>query len=329
MQHDIIVENLRKDYKISRFTQGTILQKIYNSLRVSQDTFSAVSGVSFSIKKGERVALIGPNGAGKSTIIKALTGILYPTAGTISVLGQTPWLARKKLASKFGALFGQRSQLWYHLPVRDSFNVLGTIYNLDSNFFKQRLSYLIEKFDIKNLIDKRVNHLSLGERMKCELVAAILHKPQILFLDEPSIGLDVITKSIIRDLIKSESVEEGTTILLTSHDTGDIEEVCDRVIIIDKGKLILDNSINLLKKTYIKKKILSLTTEHEKINWSIPGTKIMSLSPHNIQIEVDIEETKLENIISQALSIAQLKDITIEDPNLEGIIREIYSNGKN
>lgn len=328
MQHDIIVENLRKDYKISRFKQGNILQKIYNSLWFSQDTFSAVSGVSFSIKKGERVALIGPNGAGKSTIIKALTGILYPTAGTISVLGQTPWLDRKKLASKFGALFGQRSQLWYHLPVRDSFNVLGTIYNLDSNFFKQRLSYLIEKFDIKNLIDKRVNHLSLGERMKCEIVAAILHKPQILFLDEPSIGLDVVTKSIIRDLIKSESVEEGTTILLTSHDTGDIEEVCDRVIIVDKGKLILDNSINLLKKTYIKKKILSLTTEEEKINWSISGTKIISLSPHNIQIEVDIEKTKMENIISQALSIAQLKDITIENPNLDVIIREIYSNGK-
>lgn len=181
-------------------------------------------GLSFTISRGERVAFIGPNGAGKSTTIKMLSGILYPTAGDISILGHTPWKDRRTMAYKIGTVFGQRSQLWYHLPAGDTFDLLASAYAIDRDDYKKRRAYLADVFHLEPLLNRPVRQLSLGERMRCEIAASLLHKPEILFLDEPTVGLDITARTAIRDLIRDASEQDGTTILLTSHDTGDMEK---------------------------------------------------------------------------------------------------------
>src|SRR5262249_31130071 len=199
----------------------------------------AVQGVSFAVGRGERVAFIGPNGAGKSTTLKMLTGILRPTAGHAEVAGLVPWQQRRRLARHIGILFGQRSQLWYHLPVRTSFDLLGRIYGLTRARQAERQERLAHAFAIRDLLDRPVSQLSLGQRLRCEVAASLLHAPAILLLDEPTIGLDVTAKAALRDHLNALSREENTTILLTSHDTGDIERICERVILIDHGRLLL------------------------------------------------------------------------------------------
>ena len=231
----------------------------------------AISALSFEIKTGERVAFIGPNGAGKSTTIKMLTGILHPTSGKIEVLGLVPWKDRHALGYQIGTVFGQRTQLWYHLPPSDTFELLSKIYEIDPKTYQNRLEELVALFEIGHLLGKPVRQLSLGERMRCEIVASLLHKPKILFLDEPTIGLDINAKLMIRGLLNKLSKEHGTTLFLTSHDTADIEQVCDRVIVLDKGMIITDSSLRDLKKTYMKKKILSLVTEEEVCRSTFPG----------------------------------------------------------
>jgi ABC-2 type transport system ATP-binding protein len=195
----------------------------------------AVKGTTFAVDEGERVAFIGPNGAGKSTTIKMLVGILYPTSGAARVLGRVPWKERQRLAYQIGAVFGQKSQLWYHLPPADSFDLLAHIYELDSTDYRQRLDFLVELFEIEGHLQTPVRKLSLGERMRCEIAASLLHRPRILFLDEPTIGLDVVVKQRIRDLILALNQEEGVTIFLTSHDAGDVEVLCKRAMVFRLG----------------------------------------------------------------------------------------------
>ena len=196
----------------------------------------AVKDITFSVDEGERVAFIGPNGAGKSTTIKMLVGILYPTSGQAQVLGKTPWRERQRLAYEIGAVFGQKSQLWYHLPPQDSFDLLARIYELDRSTYRQRLAYLVELFEIGDHLPVPVRKLSLGERIRCEIAASLLHRPRILFLDEPTIGLDVVVKQRIRDLILDLNQQEGVTIFLTSHDAGDVEILCKRAMVITTGR---------------------------------------------------------------------------------------------
>lgn len=220
----------------------------------SKTIVPAIQDLSFSIQPGERVAFIGPNGAGKSTTIKMLTGILYPSSGQIEVLGLVPWKQRKALGYQIGTVFGQRSQLWYHLPSADTFDLLARIYELGKGTYQKQLKALIEVFEIAPFLHKPVRQLSLGERMRCEMVASLLHQPKILFLDEPTIGLDVNAKLNMRHLLNRLGKEQGTTLFLTSHDTADIEQVCKRVLILDKGTLVRDSSLKELKKNYVKKK---------------------------------------------------------------------------
>jgi ABC-2 type transport system ATP-binding protein len=284
----------------------------------------AIDEISFSIKQGERIAFIGPNGAGKSTTIKMLTGILHPTSGQVEVLGLTPWKERSKLGYKIGTVFGQRTQLWYHLPPSDTFDLLSKIYEMDRALYKAHLAELIEAFEIGPFLHKPVRQLSLGERMRCEIVASLLHRPEILFLDEPTIGLDINAKLKIRNLLSRLSKDFGTTLFLTSHDTADIEQVCDRVLILDKGTIMLDSTLKELKRTFIKKKVLALTCDEESLHLDLPGVKVLENAAHHFVCEIDLNITPIERVIQEALKHTSLKDITIEDPSMEEIIRTLY-----
>ena len=323
MDHAIQVENLSKQFYTKETFPG-----IYGALKglffARKQQIDAIANLSFEIKTGERVAFIGPNGAGKSTTIKMLTGILHPTSGGIKVLDLVPWKDRHSLGYQIGTVFGQRTQLWYHLPPSDTFMLLSKIYEIDPRSYQERLQGLVALFEIAHLLQKPVRQLSLGERMRCELVASLLHRPKILFLDEPTIGLDINAKLMIRGLLNKLSKDYGTTLFLTSHDTADIEQVCDRVIVLDKGRLIKDSTLRDLKKTYMRKKVLTLVTEHEKLPLQLPGMCVLENGQHHFCCELDIEVTPIERVIQEALKLTSLKDVTIEDPSMEKVIRLLY-----
>ncbi|MFZ4772963.1 MAG: ABC transporter ATP-binding protein [Chlamydiia bacterium] len=319
----IEVTNLCKNFTIQQTTPG-ILGALKGLFFSKKRNFSAIENISFSIKHGERVAFIGPNGAGKSTTIKMLTGILHPSSGSIEVLGLVPSKQRHALGYKIGTVFGQRTQLWYHLPPSDTFELLSKIYEIDRPVYETRLKELVELFEITTFLDKPVRQLSLGERMRCELVASLLHNPKILFLDEPTIGLDINAKLKIRGLLNKLSKEYGTTLFLTSHDTADIEQVCERVLILDQGTIVLDSTVKELKKNYVKKKILTLTTDTEKLTLDLPGVKMVESSDHQCIYEVNLEMITIDQVIHETLKKTSLKDVTIEDPSMEEIIRTLY-----
>lgn len=326
MQEVIKVKALRKNFSVRQNYPG-ILGAVKGLFLGKTIDLVAIKDLSFSIKEGERVAFIGPNGAGKSTTIKMLTGILHPTDGEIAVLGLVPWKDRSKLGYKIGTVFGQRTQLWYHLPPADTFDLLAKIYELDQSFYQRQLKELTEAFEITHLLSKPVRQLSLGERMRCELVASLLHNPKILFLDEPTIGLDINAKLKIRGLLNKLSNEHGTTLFLTSHDTADIEQVCERVIVLDNGIIIHDSSLKELKRTYVRKKILSLVTDLENLSLSLPGMKILENGNYHFVCEIDLAQTPIDQVIHEALKLTGIKDVTIEDPSMEEIIRTLYGTG--
>lgn len=256
----ILVDHLVKDFDVRIPAEG-VMAGVKNLFSPQIETVRAVNDLSFTIQPGERVAFIGPNGAGKSTTIKILSGILHPTAGRVEVGGFAPSRDRSKLAHIIGTVFGQRSQLWYHLPAADTFELLSYVYDIDRDDYKNRIRELVDRFQIDDLLRQPVRQMSLGQRMRCEIVASLLHRPKILFLDEPSIGLDVDAKTIIRDLIREASVQDGVTILLTSHDTGDMEKVCERAIIIDHGQLVSDSSVDELRRAVPETAIQTVQTQ--------------------------------------------------------------------
>lgn len=319
----IEVKNLRKTFKIRQ--KAGFLKSF---LSPQYHEIEAVKNLSFTLQKGERVAFVGPNGAGKSTTIKMLSGILFPTEGQVLINGLTPWIDRNKMAYQIGTVFGQRSQLWYHLPARDTFELLSYAYEMDRDIFKKRLGVLVDAFDAGALIEKSVRQLSLGERMRCEIIASLLHKPSILFLDEPTVGLDIVSKGIIRDLVKQTSEQDGTTVLLTSHDTGDMERVCDRVIVIDHGECVTDQQVKDLRTGYIKEKIITLAMKNEAIELGMNGVRVIEQFPHHLKIAVDISVTSVESLLQAAMSKTSLDDITVEDPPTEDIIKAIYGGMK-
>ncbi len=310
----------------------------------------AVKQISFCLEPGEVLAFIGPNGAGKSTTIKILTGILYPNAGRASVLGLTPWQQRRKLAFHIASAFGQKSQLWYHLPPQDTFDLLARIYELDMNEYRKRRAFLVDVFDIADYIRTPARKLSLGERMRCELAAALMHRPSVVFLDEPTIGLDVIAKQRVRDLIGQLNIEEGLTVFLTSHDAGDIEQVCRRAIVINHGEIILDTPVARMKRDYLKVKTVDLLLEEAattllkadaesgKLQLSIQspstiheemleteGITVLKAKGHGLKLEIDTALCPLEPIIAAIMQHCHILDMTIADPPMEEIIAKIYS----
>lgn len=296
--------------------------------RKKGESFTAVDGINFSIAAGERVAFIGPNGAGKSTTLKMLTGILYPSGGMATVAGFTPWEQRQKLAYEIGIVFGQRSQLWYHLPVRDSFDLIGKIYDVPDIDYQKRLAHIVDVLQIGDLVGQTVKSLSLGQRMRCEIAASLLHKPKILFLDEPTIGLDVTAKALLREHLKDLADTEETTIMLTSHDTGDIEEICDRVILINHGQILLDKPLRDLRSEFLTKKEITLITDEEDPQINLEGTEIVGRDRHRITLSVDQAKYPINRVVAQALQALSVRDISIENAPLETIIRHLYGDKK-
>ena len=284
----------------------------------------AVTGIDLRIEPGEVLAFIGPNGAGKSTTIKMLTGILYPTSGEARVLGLVPWRERHKLAFRIASVFGQRSQLWYHLPPGDSLDLLARIYELDPHIYRERLKHLVDQFEIGPLLDVPVRKLSLGERMRCEIVGSLLHRPAIVFLDEPTIGLDVVAKQRIRQHIQELNAQEGTTVFLTSHDAGDVEQLCRRVIIINHGSVVFDESVVALKQRFMRAKRIELKLLEPTAQFDLRGLQVVRQEPYVLDLDVDTGMQPIEGVIARLVERGGVADITIEDPPLEAIIAEMY-----
>lgn len=321
--HIIEVKNLIKNFQLKQKQPG-LLGGLRSLIAPQCKNVLAVDDISFSVTEGELVAFIGPNGAGKSTTIKMLTGILFPTSGHMSVFGLTPSQDRQKLAYHIGSVFGQKPQLWYHLTPVDTYNLYSRIYELDRTMYQDRLKMLVDAFEIGNLMNIPVRKLSLGQRMRCEIVASLLHKPKIIFLDEPTIGLDVIAKQHIREVILFLNKAERATIFLTSHDAGDIETLANRTIVINHGKIIFDDSTDMLKKNFIKTKIIELVTEDSLEQFTFDGGTIIEKNKHTIRIELDTTKTPIDKLLSYAVNSFDIRDINIFEPPMEEIIADIY-----
>lgn len=316
MPKAIEVNNLSKKFML---TSGGLFK------RCLRDVW-AVKDISLGIEPGQSVAFIGPNGAGKSTTIKMLTGILEPTSGKAQILGLTPWKERTKLAMSIGAVFGQRSQLWYHLPPTDTFDLLAKIYGLDSNTYRSRRQLLVEKFNLAPILSTQVRKLSLGQRMKAEIAASLLHSPRVLFLDEPTIGLDVVARMELRELIRNWNTEDGLTILLTSHDAGDIEAVAERVIVVNHGQVVLDDTVDKMRRDYLGTKVLEVKFHDSVPEINFSGVTVVERSDYVLKLEVDTSRTPIQKVMSEVVQTSEVADITIEDPPLESIIAHIYGS---
>jgi ABC-2 type transport system ATP-binding protein len=284
----------------------------------------AVRDISFDVERGERVAYIGPNGAGKSTSIKILTGILHPTEGEASVLGVVPWTDRKRLAARIGTLFGQRSQLWFELTPRQSYRMLAAIYGLDEQRERARIGELAELLEAADLFDQPVRSLSLGQRMRCELAACMLHEPEVLFLDEPTIGLDLLAKQRFRELLVRLNEERDTTIFLTSHDVADIEHVARRAIVINHGAVIYDDEVAAMRRSLLATKLVEVGLGEPRPPLVLDGITVVEHSTTTMKLIVDTTTTPIRFVLDALLDGHAVADISVVDPPLEQVIAEIY-----
>lgn len=323
----ITVKNLSKDFKVKIKEKG--LKGSFKSLiKPKYKIIKAVKNISFEVEKGEMIAFIGPNGAGKSTSIKMMTGILFPDKGNIDILGLNPVKNRKKLAYEIGCVFGQKEQLWTHLTPYDNFKFFGAIYDIPSSIVEKKIAELKELFELDEFINTPVRNLSLGQRIRCEIVASLIHEPKVLFLDEPTIGLDPVVKENIRVLIKRMNKEYKTTVVLTSHDVSDIEKLCKRVIIVNKGQIVLDDSMENLKYHYLNKKIVEAKMKEQVNLDDEDGITILKDKGYNLKIEVDTTKRSVSDAL-KLLNPDNIIDINISNVPLEDIISNIYKDGEN
>jgi ABC-2 type transport system ATP-binding protein len=324
----IKVHNLQKTFQSKRKAAG-LGGSIRSLFKPEYGSVTAVNNLSFEMEAGELLGFIGPNGAGKSTTIKMLTGILHPSGGEASVLGFTPWKDRQKLAFQIGTVFGQRPQLWYHLPAIDTFTLFGKIYELDDRETKKRIDFLSEAFEMQDLLEVPVRKLSLGQRMRCEVAASLLHRPKLILLDEPSIGLDVVAKQNIRDAIRRMNQEEGVGVLLTSHDAGDLEALCRRVIIVNHGQIVYEDKVSSLKRKYLTTKMVEVRYAKEIAkDFSIRGVEILKVGHYGVKLKFDSARTSVDSVLANISAAGDVVDITISDPPLEEVIAKIYEQAK-
>jgi ABC-2 type transport system ATP-binding protein len=324
----IIVSHLRKMFQSKRKAAG-MRGSLRSLVRSEYTAIEAVCDLSFEMEPGELLGFIGPNGAGKSTTIKILTGILYPSSGDVRVLGYQPWKERQKLAYHIGTVFGQRPQLWYHLPAIDTFLLFGKIFEMEDAEVKRRIHFLSEAFTIGDLLETPVRKLSLGQRMRCEVAASLLHKPRLLLLDEPSIGLDVVAKQHIRDAIRTMSQEEDVGVLLTSHDASDLEALCKRVIIINHGQIVYEDKVSNLKRKFLTRKLVEVRyAEEVQPSFSIAGVEILKIGHYGVKLQFDSHHTPVGTVLTQLTQKGNVVDITISDPPLEEVIAKIYQEDR-
>jgi ABC-2 type transport system ATP-binding protein len=315
--------DLRKSFRLHR-RQSTGLLRMVRRETVDVD---AVAGVSFRVAHGEVVGYVGPNGAGKSTTIKMLTGILQPSGGRVSVAGLDPARQRLDVARRIGVVFGQRSQLWWDLPLRESFELLRHIYRVPADAYRQRLTYLADLLELGPFMESPVRQLSLGQRMRGDLTAALLHAPPVLFLDEPSIGLDVVAKARIRELLSQINRDQGVTILLTTHDMADIERLCSRMLIIDHGRVIYDGGVEAIREQHGDERTVVVDLEEAAPPLQIPGTVVTRTDGPRQWLRFRRSETTAAQVVASVAAGARLRDLTIEEPAIEDIVRGIYEHG--
>ena len=319
----IVVKNLNKTFKVLQRDSG-LINAFKSLIKRNYKEIKAVDNISFNINKGEIVAYIGPNGAGKSTTIKMLTGILKPDSGFISVDKLNPFNDRVKFVKNIGVVFGQKSQLWWDIPVEDSFLLLKDIYKLNDKEYEKTKEELVELLNLKDFLKTPVRQLSLGQRMRCEIAASLLHNPKILFLDEPTIGLDAISKVAVRKFIKEINKKKKVTIILTSHDMSDIEALTNRIIVIGHGKILYDGSLNGIKKKFNKEKKLEVI--YKKLD-SIPNIKdvdVINKEKNKVLLNVNMETNSISDVIREYSKVCEIEDINILENSIDDIIVKLY-----
>lgn len=333
----IEVKNICKDFVSPKKYPGLkgAIKGLFSSEKVVK---KAVNDISFTIKDGEIVGYIGSNGAGKSTTIKMMTGILKPTRGQCIINGVDPSKKRKENAQNIGVVFGQRTQLWWDLPLSESYTILKEIYNVSDDDYKERMEFLNQVLELEEFFDRPVRTLSLGQRMRADLGAALLHNPKVLYLDEPTIGLDLVVKDNIREAIKIINEKYNTTVILTTHDIGDIEELCSRIIMIDEGQKIYDGSLEKLKDTYGKRRKISMEIKKPEILKEFDISKTLGVSADDCSwtldcdnrtysVSFDKHKIQIPQIMNAVMDKTEVKDIQVQETELAEIVKEIYKEG--
>jgi len=322
----VSVEHLKKHFQVHKKEPG-LLGSVKSLFRRQYQEVKAVDGVSFTIDEGELVGFIGPNGAGKTTTLKCLSGLLYPNSGIVSVLGFNPWQRKTEFQKQFALVMGQKNQLWWDLPAMETFILNKEIYEVPNEQFKKTLNELTRLLEVEEILKIQVRKLSLGQRMKCELIAALLHSPKVLFLDEPTIGLDVVMQKKMCDFIKEYNRRYKATIILTSHYMGDVKELCERVVIIDKGKIVFDGKLEEIIKKFADHKIISVTLAKEADPKKFD--EIGKVEEYDYpRLIFSIKRKDVPGVAAQVLEKLPVADLNIEEPSIEDIIRELFT-GKN
>ncbi len=319
----IVVEDLVKRFKIAERAPG-VWGALKGVARRRYRTVDALDGVSFAIEPGELVGYIGPNGAGKSTTVKVISGILVPDSGRCEILGRVPWKERVAHVSRIGVVFGQRTQLWWDLPVIESFDLLRDIYSVPRDEYGKTRDELVDLLDIEDLLDTPVRQLSLGQRMRCDLAAALLHRPSILFLDEPTIGMDAVSKLAFRDFIRRFNRERGVTVILTTHDMDDIEALCDRVMVIGKGRILSDGTLEALRSKFTHERRLIVDLEDEEAQVSDADATVVRRDGGRVHFSFDPAKVSAAELIARVTSVHGVRDLFVEDPPIEEIVARMY-----
>ena len=318
----IHIKNLCKTYKTHKREPG-----VWNALKSlfhrEHKIIHALNNVSFDINKGEIVGFIGPNGAGKSTTIKAMSGILYPTSGTVEALGFTPWQDRVKFVQHIGVVFGQKTSLHWDLPAIDTYYLNKVLYEIPDKEFSQRLKRMAKILDVEEVIKKPVRDLSLGERMKCEIISALLHNPSLVFLDEPTIGLDIVAKDRFREFILDINRTQGTTFIVTTHDMQDIERLCKRIIVINHGRIVYDGDIANVKAEFHCKHI-EVKLNSKGMKFKLKGCNVIDQSDFDIKLELNVKEAPVKKLIDHLVTEYDVADIIVGDPPIEEIIQKVF-----
>ena len=320
----IELEQVCKNFTLRKRQKGW-LGAVRGAFTRDTQTIRAVDNVSFTVDEGELVGYIGSNGAGKSTTIKMMSGILTPDSGRVSVMGRVPWRERVRHVASIGVVFGQRSQLWWDTPVIDSFELLRDIYRVSPTDYRRRLDDLTALLDATSLLNTPVRQLSLGQRMKCEFIGALLHGPRILFLDEPTIGLDAVTKLALRDFLIDLNRREGVTMLLTTHDMDDVEALCRRVMVIGKGRLLFSGGMDALRARYAPHRIIRARLAEDRAQLELIGAQSVTLNGRDALITFLPEKTPTEQMIARLAAACPLADLTVEAPDIDHLVAEMYA----
>lgn len=321
----IDVKELSKVFRIPKKEPG-FGGAVRGLFRPRHEDKTAVDQITFKVDAGEIVGYIGVNGAGKSTTIKMLTGVLMPSGGSVRVLGRDPHRQRVENAQDIGVVFGQRTQLWWDLALIESLNLIARIYSVHPVKYRLMLNQFTETLELDELLNVPVRNMSLGQKMRSELAAALIHEPKVVYLDEPTIGLDLIVKERIRDFIKAQCIAKGMTVMLTTHDLGDIEELCKRVIIIDDGRIIYDGPIDTIKKRFGKYREITFDTVEQAMSLTLPeGADVLAVEDHKVQIRFDRTVSSASRIASSVMNQIEVSDFSLSEPDLGDIVKQIYN----